>query len=152
MLRKNGSYVNVLKQEIEIEKINKVINATPDPMQAFNEDSSGQLSFLERTSELIQEAHKKADYIFEETKKKIKAQTEQLKATRLDTKKFADYSAYFSRAAKPLLDAEKLLTQQENYSHFDEINALYSDAKYRNDKAIEKARIERERKMAAETG
>ena len=106
---------------------------------------------LKQLQEILRKAKKAHDYKkVEETKKKIKAQTEQLKAARLDTKKFADYSAYFSRAAKPLLDAEKLLTQQENYSHFDEINALYSDAKYRNDKAIEKARIERERKMAAE--
>ncbi|MBO5065443.1 MAG: MFS transporter [Clostridia bacterium] len=106
---------------------------------------------LKQLHEILRKAKKAHDYKkVEETKNKIKAQTEQLKAARMDTKAFADNSAYFTRAAKPYLDAEKLLTQQENYSHFEEINALYTDAKYRNDKAIEKARIEKERKMAAE--
>ena len=42
-----------------------------------------------------------------------------------------DKHAYFNRAAKPYLDAEKLITQQEMYSHLDEIIALYDEAKER---------------------
>ena len=40
-----------------------------------------------------------------------------------------DKHAKFNRAAKPYVDAKKLLTQQENFSHFDEIAAQYDVAK-----------------------
>ncbi len=34
-----------------------------------------------------------------------------------------DRHAFFARAAKPVLDAEKLLSQREMYTHLDEIMA-----------------------------
>ena len=42
-----------------------------------------------------------------------------------------DKHANFNRAAKPFLDAEKLLKQKENYTHFEEIAAMYDEAKAR---------------------
>jgi len=47
------------------------------------------------------------------------------KATKAET----DKHAYFNRAAKVFLDAEKLIKQQENYSHLDEIFNMYDEAK-----------------------
>lgn len=44
-----------------------------------------------------------------------------------------DEFAKFNRAAKPYIDARKLLLQQENYSHFEEIAALYDEAKEKAD-------------------
>ncbi len=44
-----------------------------------------------------------------------------------------DEFAKFNRAAKPYIDARKLLLQQENYSHFEEIVALYDEAKEKAD-------------------
>jgi len=44
-----------------------------------------------------------------------------------------DEFAKFNRAAKPYIDARKLLLQQENYSHFYEIAALYDEAKEKAD-------------------
>lgn len=44
-----------------------------------------------------------------------------------------DEFAKFNRAAKPYIDARKLLLQQENYSHFEEIAALYDKAKEKAD-------------------
>ena len=106
---------------------------------------------IKQLNEILRKAKKAHDYKkVEATKKKIASHAEELKIQRAGTKAIVDSHVYFARAAKPYLDAEKLLNQKENYSHFDEINALYTEAKYRNDKAIEKARIERERKMAAE--
>ena len=35
----------------------------------------------------------------------------------------------YTRSVKPLLDAQKLLRQAENYTHFDEIKARYEEAK-----------------------
>lgn len=44
-----------------------------------------------------------------------------------------DEFAKFNRAAKPYIDARKLLLQQENYSRFEEIAALYDEAKEKAD-------------------
>lgn len=44
-----------------------------------------------------------------------------------------DEFAKFNRTAKPYIDARKLLLQQENYSHFEEIAALYDEAKEKAD-------------------
>ena len=66
-----------------------------------------------------------------EIKAKIKQVQAERKASRDNSKKEMDKHAYFNRAAKPYLDAEKLITQQENYSHLDEIIALYDEAKER---------------------
>lgn len=85
-----------------------------------------------------------------EIKAKIAKLRREMKETVEISKNLSDSQANFNRAAKPYLDAEKLLVQKENYSHLEEIEALYKDAKIRNDKAIEKARIEKERKIAAE--
>jgi len=50
-----------------------------------------------------------------------------------------DRHAYFARAAKPYLDAEKLVKQEENYKHFDEIAEMYEDAKARHEAAMAEA-------------
>ena len=106
---------------------------------------------IKQLNEILRKQKKAHDYKKAgETKNKIKAKVEELKKSRIATKAIVDYNANFARAAKPYLDAEKLLNQKENYSHLDEIDALYEEAKYRNEKAIEKARIEKERKDAAE--
>ena len=106
---------------------------------------------IKQLNEILRKAKKAHDYKkVEATKKKIASHVEELKIQRAGTKVIVDSHVYFARAAKPYLDAEKLLNQKENYSHFEEINELYAEAKHRNDKAIEKARIEEERKMAAE--
>lgn len=42
----------------------------------------------------------------------------------------------YTRSVKPLLDAQKLLRQAENYTHFDEIKARYEEAK-KNLSAVE---------------
>ncbi len=77
-------------------------------------------------------------------KAKAKALQAEKKAVQKQAKALMDEFAKFNRAAKPYIDAKKLLTQQENYSHFDEIAALYDEAKL---KAEEE---EREKEAAAE--
>ena len=68
----------------------------------------------------------KSDIKAYETKKK-----EIHKASKLEM----DKHAYFARAAKPYLDAEKLVKQEENYKHFDDIAAMYEEAKARKEQA-----------------
>lgn len=69
---------------------------------------------------------------------------------RENSKTEMDKHAYFNRAAKPYLDAEKLLKQQENYSHIEEIEALYGDAAKRHKEAFEKEQAAKEKKAAEE--
>ncbi len=65
--------------------------------------------------------------------KEIKAKIKELKKSKKDVQKdskvLMDEFAKFNRAARPYNDAKKLLVQEENYSHFDEIAALYDEAK-----------------------
>ncbi len=67
--------------------------------------------------------------------KEIKAEIKRVEAERKDARKFSkeqmDKHAYFNRAAKVYLDAEKLIKQKDNYSHFEEIEKMYDDAKLR---------------------
>jgi hypothetical protein len=62
-------------------------------------------------------------------KLQIKSLQKEKKAVQKDSKAIMDEFAKFNRAAKPYNDAKKLLTQKENFSHFDEIAELYDDAK-----------------------
>ena len=65
----------------------------------------------------------------------LKAEIKKTDADRKDARKFSkeemDKHAYFNRAAKVYLDAEKLIKQKDNYSHFEEIEKMYDDAKAR---------------------
>lgn len=64
-------------------------------------------------------------------KSEIKALQAKKKAAKKATKEETDRHAYFNRAAKVYLDAEKLIKQQKNYSHLDEIFKMYDEAKAR---------------------
>lgn len=81
--------------------------------------------------------------------KEIKLQIKQVqskkKETQKESKALMDEFAKFNRAAKPYNDAKKLLIQEENYSHFDEIAALYDQAKL---DAEEEDRIKEEKAAA----
>lgn len=84
--------------------------------------------------------------------KDIKAQQKALEA---DIKKATNDNSVYNRAAKPYINAKKLLVQSENYARFDEIAAMYEEAKIRNEKAmaeaaVEKARLDAEEKAYAE--
>ena len=63
----------------------------------------------------------------------VKAKINELKAEKksLKAKEKAeqDRITNFSVAAKPYLEAEKMLVQMENYSHLDDIFAMYEEAK-----------------------
>lgn len=63
------------------------------------------------------------------------------------------YSAY-NRAAKPYIDAKKLLLQQENYRRYDEIKANYEESKaraeaYRAEKEVAEKREQAEKEAYA---
>ena len=94
--------------------------------------------------EAIYEANQAGD------KQRAKALISEKKAIQKESKALMDEFAKFGRAAKPYNDAEKFLKQFENYSKFDEIAALYDEAKDEAEKEEREAEEERERKIAAE--
>ena len=65
-----------------------------------------------------------------------------------DAKAEMDKHAYFGRAAKAYLDAEKVVKEKENYTHLDELDSKYeeSKARYEADRA---AQIEEQKKLEA---
>lgn len=84
------------------------------------------------------------------TAKAIKSEIKTYEAKKKEIHKASktemDKHAYFARAAKPYLDAEKLVKQEENYKHFDEIEEMYEEAKAR----YEQAQAEAEEKALRE--
>lgn len=64
-----------------------------------------------------------------ELKAEIKKLTTERNEVRKLSKKEMDLHAEFNRAAKPFVDARKMLNQYENFNHFDEIVARYDQAK-----------------------
>lgn len=88
-------------------------------------------------------------------KENIKETAAVRKAAREDGKAEMEKHAYFNRAAKPYLDAEKLIKQENNYQHLDEIIAMYDDAKAKYEQELaeaaeQKKRLEAEEKAYAE--
>lgn len=85
-----------------------------------------------------------------ELHREIRAVLAERKAARAASKAEMDRHAYFNRAAKPYLEAEKFIKQEENYKHFDEIAAMYDDAKARYEAAQAEAAAEAARLKAEE--
>lgn len=85
-----------------------------------------------------------------EIKDEIKAVEEKRKAARENGKKEMEKHATFNRAAKPYLDAEKMVQQYENYQHFDEIAVEYDAAKQRVEEKYAAEEAERIAKEAEE--
>lgn len=86
---------------------------------------------------------KKAQY-----KAELKTYMQQKKEAKAETKAEMNYQAYFNRAAKPFLFAERLLKQQENYTHLEDISAKYDDSKERLEIRLAEEKAEQERLKA----
>ena len=114
-------------------------------LKLFDEedDYNSKIAELVKEKEIARKA--KEPSIIANCNAQIKELEIKRKAVRKSFKVLADEFAEFNRAAKAYTDARKLLTQQENFKHFDEIAALYDEAKAN---AEEKDRIKAE-KIAA---
>ncbi|MGN0521617.1 MAG: MFS transporter [Eubacterium sp.] len=88
---------------------------------------------------------------------KLKLQIKEYEQKRKDARKASktemDKHAYFNRASEAYIDARKLLVQKENFSHFDEIAAMYDEAKARadeEDRIKEQKAAERQKELEKE--
>ena len=97
----------------------------------------------------LKDAKKAKDGTAKEIKADIKAYEAKKKEIHKASKKEMDRHAYFARAAKPYLDAEKLVKQEENSKHYDELADMYEEAKARYEAALAEAE-EKARKEKAE--
>lgn len=83
----------------------------------------------------------------------IKSEIKKIKTEKAEWQKKSkaemEIHAAFARAAKPYLDAEKMLNEKENYTHYEELASLYDEAKARNE-AEDAANLEAQKKEAAE--
>lgn len=116
----------------------------------FNEEDACDVKIFELTEEAALAKKEDDKETAAKLKAEIKSLTTQKKELQKKEKVIMDEFAQFNRAAKPYNDAKKLLTQRENYSHFEEIAALYDEAKI---KAEEEERIKEEeaaKKLAEE--
>ncbi len=72
------------------------------------------------------------------------------KQTQNSIKEETEKHVNFNRAAKPYLDAEKLLKQKESYNHLEDIAQTYNEAKARYEKELAQRALEADRKKAEE--
>lgn len=130
--------------------VNKLEELSFDTIEGyFNREDELDLE-IEELAKLLNIAKKEKDH--QEAKRlsaEIKKLSEERKAVRKLSKDEMDKHAQFNRAAKPYVDAKKLLNQFENFSHFDEIAAQYDTAKA-NVAIAEKQEAEEEAKRIAE--
>lgn len=90
-----------------------------------------------------------------EIKEKIKKTKLDLKIARADEKEETGKHVVFGRAAKPYLNAKKIIEQAENYGNLSDIEALYDEAKVRYEAKLqadaeEAARLQAEEKAMKE--
>lgn len=83
-------------------------------------------------------------------KEEIKTAQAERDESRKNSKAEMDKHAYFNRAAKPYIDAKKLIEQAENYGNFEKINAEYEAAKIRHEEAEAKKAEEEAKKLKEE--
>ena len=80
---------------------------------------------------------------------RCKAEIKELKRERSiiekEIKNATSENSLYARAARPVIKAQKLLIQAENYTKLEEIESLYEEAKARHEQTMEDARIEAER-------
>ncbi len=78
--------------------------------------------------------------------KKLEIEKKQIQK---DIKAEMDKHAQFARAAKPYLDAEKLMKDKENYAHFDDIAAMYEESKAAAE-AARQAQLDQQKRLEEE--
>ncbi|MBR5437687.1 MAG: MFS transporter [Clostridia bacterium] len=91
----------------------------------------------------------KDSYALKEIGDKIKALESEKKDVQKDSKAEMDKHAFFARAAKPYLDAQRIVNERENTLHFDEIADKYDEAKAAEEAALQ-AQLEEQKRLEAE--
>ena len=94
----------------------------------FKAEDEFELKLHESLKRLKKAKEEKDKNNIKELKKEVKGLQLTKREIAREIKKATNQNAIYYRAAKPYLDAQKLLKQAENYKKLDEINALYTEA------------------------
>lgn len=86
---------------------------------------------------LFDAQEKKDKQAVQQLRAQIKELKEKFKALNKEITQEQDRRLSYTRSAKPYLDAQKVLRQAENYTHFDEIKAQYGAAKERMEALVQ---------------
>lgn len=116
----------------------------------FDKQDEAEFKLNELVKELTAAKKEKDEGEIERLQAQIKELKQQLKQLEKESKNIMDEFAKFNRAFKPCNDAKKVLLQAENYKHFDEIAALYDEAKENAEKEDAEKAAEMEAKMKEE--
>lgn len=142
--------IEIAKKKISAKKaydkyygsINKFKSPDMEDLTAlFNKEDKIDTELFELNKSYVQAKKADDNEVASGFKNQMKDLQKEKKATQAKEKALMDEFAKFNRAAKPYNDAKRILDQEENYSHLDEIFALYDEAKA---KAEEEDRLEAE--------
>ena len=136
------------KKQIENKLGGKIEEFDVSVFEELFEREDNNLAARTALEEKISDAKKSKN---KELVKNLKAELAVLKTERNEIdakiKEATDKNSYYNRLAKPYIDAKKLLTQAENYQHYEDIKAMYDEAKLRYEEAT---RLEEEKAKALE--
>lgn len=121
--------------------------ATLDSLFDREEATEAKLRSLYQQKDEAKKAKNRA--LSETLRADIKNATLEKKNIQKEIKKEMDKHAQFGRAAKPYLDAEKLMKDKENYAHFDDIAAMYEESKVAAE-AARQAQIDEQKRLEEE--
>lgn len=141
--KKLSSHKNYVKHFGQVKEFAEPDMAVLDDYFAIEDKCDDRITELTKE---INEAKKAGDAgEVSKLKAELKKVAADRKAARKSSKEEMDKHAMFNRAADAYITSRKLLVQQENFSHLDEIAAQYEDAKIR---AEEDERIKHEEEEA----
>ena len=148
--RKNA--ISVAKDFVDAQKVamkkfnNNIIEFDSD---VFDKLFSREDEISAKIEEAYTRLYKANDEKDKDAIARIKAEIKELKKERSSIEKeikdATSENSLYTRAARPVIKAQKLLIQAENYTKLEEIESLYEEAKARHEQAMEAARIEAER-------
>lgn len=112
--------------------------------QLFEKEDELDAQIKEAVNELrsaAKEKNKDAEKAANEKIKKLRKDREKI---RRKIKSATDENSIYTRAAKPYIEAEKILRQRENYLHYEDIKAGYKESKKRHEEEIKRRKAEEE--------
>lgn len=112
--------------------------------QLFEKEDELDAQIKEAINELrsaAKEKNKDAEKAANEKIKKLRKSRDEI---RKKIKSATDENSIYTRAAKPYIEAEKILRQRENYLHYEDIKAGYEESKMRHEEEIKRRKAEEE--------
>lgn len=151
--RKNA--VSVAKDFVDAQKVakkkfnNNIIEFDSSIFdKLFNREDDISAKIEEAYARLYKANDEKDKDAIAHIKAKIKEFKKERSIIEKEIKNATTENSLYARAARPVIKAQKLLIQAENYAKLEEIESLYEEAKARHEQTMEDARIEAERAEA----